>query len=78
MTSHGGYARQSLDVDLSTGRITIQDLPPESGLVSRFIGGRGVSSKILFDSVGPETEPLGEDNVLVFSAGPLTGSLAPS
>lgn len=78
MTSFGGYAQKSLDIDLSTGRISIQEVSPDSGLVSRFIGGRGISSKILFDSVGPGTDPLSAENVLVFSTGPLTGSLAPS
>ena len=42
-----------------------------------FIGGSGLASKILYDETDANTDPLGPDNVLVFMAGPLTGTTAP-
>ena len=40
------------------------------------IGGYGIGSKILYDETGPETDPLGPENRLIFATGPLTGTLA--
>lgn len=43
-----------------------------------YLGGRGVSARILWDHVKPGTDPLGPDNLLIFGAGLLSGSAAPS
>ena len=47
-------------------------------LVSQYIGGRGFTSKLQYDEVGPEVDPLSPDNILVIATGPLTGVPAPS
>jgi aldehyde:ferredoxin oxidoreductase len=47
-------------------------------LCKNFVGGRGISAKLLFDEVGPEIEPLSPYNKLIFSCGPLSGTSAPS
>ncbi|HSW35535.1 MAG TPA: aldehyde ferredoxin oxidoreductase family protein [Candidatus Limnocylindrales bacterium] len=43
-----------------------------------YLGGRGISAKILWDLVKPGTDPLGPENILIFGAGLLSGSAAPS
>ena len=70
-----GWAGTILRVDLSSG--TTERQPLKEDLCNHFIGGRGISAKILFDEVGPEIEPLSPHNRLIFSCGPLSGTSAP-
>ena len=70
-----GYAGKMVYVDLSTGAITIKPTPPE--LKKDYIGGRGFGIRILTDMVDPEIDPLSDKNILVFAAGPLTGTGIP-
>ena len=44
----------------------------------RFIGGRGVGSKILYEQLPSGIDPLGPNNVLVLNTGPLSGTAAPA
>ena len=62
-----GWMGTILRVNLTTGRIEKEPLSEELRL--NYIGGRGINSRILYDSVGPEVEPLSEDNVLIFGTG---------
>jgi len=71
-----GWAENILDVNLTTGKITKKPLPKELAL--KYIGGRCLAARILYDEVGPETDPLGPDNVLIVTSGALGGTLAPS
>lgn len=71
-----GWMGTVLQVDLSSGKIEKQPLSDELRL--KYLGGRGINSRILYDSVGPGVEPLGPDNVLVFGTGTMTGTIAPS
>jgi aldehyde:ferredoxin oxidoreductase len=43
-----------------------------------YVGGRGYAAKILYDALKPGIDPLGNDNMLVFATGPLTGTAAPT
>ena len=70
-----GWAGTLLRVDLSNG--TIEREPLEEKLCNLFVGGRGISAKILFDEVPPEIKPLSPHNKLIFSCGPLSGTSAP-
>ncbi|MCX7708079.1 MAG: aldehyde ferredoxin oxidoreductase family protein [Anaerolineae bacterium] len=63
-------------VDLTTGRVTIEQTPED--LERRFIGGRGLGAKLLYDLVGPEVDPFGPENYLIFTAGPLAGTPWPT
>ena len=65
-----------LRIDLSTGKMTKE--PLDESLARNFIGGRGIASKILYDELPAGTDPLSPDNKLIFSAGPLTGTSAPT
>lgn len=71
-----GWAGTILRVDLGSG--TIERQPMDESLCSKFVGGRGIAAKLLFDDVGPEIEPLSPYNELIFSCGPLSGTSAPS
>ena len=43
-----------------------------------FIGGSALASRILYDSLKPETHPLKPESPLLFLTGPLTGTKGPS
>jgi aldehyde:ferredoxin oxidoreductase len=65
-----------LRVDLSKKKTAIHEL--SNALARDFIGGRGLNSKVLYDEVGPDVDPLGPRNLLIFGVGPLNGTLSPS
>ncbi len=71
-----GWAGIILRVDLDREKIIKQPLPKELAL--GFIGGAGINAKILYDEVGPEVDPLGPENRLIYGTGPLTGTMAPA
>ncbi|MGY5860362.1 MAG: aldehyde ferredoxin oxidoreductase family protein, partial [Candidatus Thorarchaeota archaeon] len=52
--------------------------PVDDGITSKFLGGSGYASRLLYDLIDPNADPLGPDNMLLFMTGPLTGTLAPS
>ena len=67
-----GYCGKMLFVDLSTGRHEVQ--PLEEDLAGQFIGGYGIGAKVLFERMEPGSDPLGPDNIMGFTTGPLTGT----
>jgi len=71
-----GYMGRVLDVDLTTGRIGDYDLSDRDR--ERFVGGRFISTKILWDELKPGNDPLSPDNILIVMTSPLTGTGAPS
>jgi len=73
MTDLGGFKDHVAHVDLSEGDVTYQGIDDEDA--KKYIGGRGLGVKYVFDA-GPDVDPLGPDNRLVFMNGPLTGSQA--
>lgn len=75
--SLGGYMGKLLRVDLSSGTLKDEMLPPETEL-RKYIGGLGLAAKILYDEVPPGIKPLDPENRLIFITGPLGGTPAPS
>jgi aldehyde:ferredoxin oxidoreductase len=67
-----GYAGQILKIDLSTRNIVKEELSPE--IARKFIGGIGMSAKLLYDAVKPDTDALSPGNVLIASSTPLSGT----
>ena len=63
-------------IDLTTGHITVAETAPE--LLRDYLGGRGLGARLLYDLVGPEVDPLGPDNYLIFTAAPLAGTPWPT
>jgi len=73
MTDLGGFRDHVAHVDLGSGDVSYQGVDDEDA--KKYIGGRGLGVKYVFDA-GPDVDPLGPDNRLVFMNGPLTGSQA--
>lgn len=73
---NNGYVGKILQVDLSTGKTNIGKL--DLDLAQRFIGGRGLATKILLDEIDPTVDPLSPDNKIIIAAGPLTGTIVPT
>ena len=71
-----GLAGKNLEINLSNGSIKITETDPK--LQDTYLGGRGIGTKLFWDRISPETNPFSEKNDLIFSAGVLTGTMAPS
>ncbi len=69
-----GYMGKIARVDLSRKKIEIIEL--DDAFARKYIGGSGFGAKFLYDETGPETDPLGPDNLLIFATGPVTGTKA--
>ncbi len=69
-----GWTGKVLDVDLTAGEVEVKALNEVCPDYKDYVGGRGLGVRIIYDAVGPDTDPLGPENVLVFAAGPLTGT----
>ncbi|MEJ2641043.1 MAG: aldehyde ferredoxin oxidoreductase C-terminal domain-containing protein [Desulfosarcinaceae bacterium] len=65
-----------LEIDLSTGSGRIRPIPAEA--LRRWLGGRAFNVALLHRLVTARIDPLGPENPLIFSAGLLVGSPAPS
>ncbi len=63
-------------VNLTTRKIRIEPLNIE--LAEKFIGGRGLGTKILYDEGIAKVEPLSPENKLLYLSGPLTGTATPT
>lgn len=75
MTEIYGWSGVVLRVDMTKGTIRKERLDPE--VASKFIGGRGLNSKVLFDEIDSKIDPLSPSNVLCFAVGPLTSTWIP-
>jgi len=77
MKMPSGYFGVVLEVDLTSGNATKRALDPND--VRDFIGGRGLGTKLLWDSLpGPGVDPLSPENVLLLMPGPFSGFPIPS
>ena len=70
----GGYMGRNLVVDLNSS--SISEAPFEEETYRRFIGGYGLGAKFVFESQEAGADPLGAENILGFTTGPLTGTPA--
>jgi aldehyde:ferredoxin oxidoreductase len=61
-----------LRIDLTTRTTSEETIPPE--LMRTHIGAKGVATRYLLDEVGPDVDPLGAHNKLIFATGPLSGT----
>jgi len=65
-----------LHVDLSNNKIWKEKLSDD--VYRKYLGGRGISARMLWDKVKPGIDPLGPENILIFAPGSLGGTNAPS
>jgi len=64
-----------LNVDLTTGRHWVEEVP--LGETIRYLGGRGLSARLLYERLPAGIDPLGPDNMMIFAPGTLAGTSAP-
>ena len=77
MSGKPGYYGVILNVDLSSRKIERLPIAPED--LDKFVGGRGLGMKILWDRLKkPGVDPLSPDNPLIFMPGPFSGLPVPS
>ena len=70
-----GYAGKIAKVDLTTGQVG--DYPFSDLDREKYLGGKILAAKIIYDSFDHKVEPLSEENIVVITTSPLTGSTAP-
>lgn len=63
-------------IDLTSSTIEIRRTEP--ALLDKWLGGRGLGAWMLFDNVDVSTRPLDPENYLIFSTGPLNGTIWPT
>ena len=76
----GGVVRREmgklLRVDLSARSYKEEEIDEETR--RKFLGGRGLGTKILWDELPAGTDPFSPENIVVIATGPLTGTKTPS
>ncbi len=68
-----GICGKLLEIDLTSGKTKNIMIPDR--MVEKYLGGRGLGARLLFDLLPARTDPLSPENVLLFLTGPLTGSM---
>ncbi|MGC8757829.1 MAG: aldehyde ferredoxin oxidoreductase family protein [Caldisericaceae bacterium] len=75
MDTFFGYAGKILRVNLTTSKISAEELNPIDART--YLGGAGLAAKILFDELPKGIEPLSAESKIIFATGPLTATFAP-
>ncbi|MEM4788293.1 MAG: aldehyde ferredoxin oxidoreductase family protein [Ignisphaera sp.] len=68
----GGYMGRILRVNLTYGKVAVEDLPQED-VLRKWIGGRGLGVYYMLKEVDPRVNPLSPENKVIVATGPLTG-----
>jgi len=66
-----GWMGKILRIDLTDKQTTEEKIA--TNVLREFIGGRGLGAKLLLEDLKPGIDPLGPENEIIFSAGPLGG-----
>jgi aldehyde:ferredoxin oxidoreductase len=74
MNTAYGWNKRILSINLSNHRI--DSFIPEDSWLKNYLGGRGLGATILYEA--GQLNALSPDNLLVFAAGPLTGTTTPA
>lgn len=67
-----GYMGKIMMVDLSSGKIEIEDI--SHTVYENFLSGMGLAAHVLYHRIPAGADPLGPDNILGFVSGLLTGT----
>ncbi len=68
------WAGKILRVNLSAGTVTSEPLKME--WAKQYLGSRGLATKYLVEEIDAKVDPLSVDNKIIWSTGPLTGTMA--
>ncbi|WZL71711.1 aldehyde ferredoxin oxidoreductase family protein [Clostridiaceae bacterium 35-E11] len=71
-----GYMGKILRINLKNRMIKVEDLNLEEA--KKYIGGRGLGTKMLREEIDPQIDPLSSENKLIIINGPLTGTPTPT
>jgi len=74
MQAKGAYTGKFLNINLSTGKVKLENL--DETLLRQFIGGRGLAAKLLYNKLPVGAEPLSPENIIVITTGVLTGTIS--
>ena len=66
-----GWCGKILNVDLSNSRVTERDT---MDYADRYLGGRGIATRIYWEEVGPDVGAFDPENRLILMSGPLGGT----
>lgn len=75
-SSYAGYMGKIIFVDLATRQIS--DYPWSDQERELYLGGKIMAARILYDNLTGKEAPFSDENLLVITTGPLTGTGAPS
>ncbi|KJR44925.1 Tungsten-containing aldehyde:ferredoxin oxidoreductase [Desulfosporosinus sp. I2] len=70
-----GYAGKIAKINLSSGIVV--DYPVSDKDREMFLGGKTLAAKIIYDSLQSKVEAFSEENIIVITTSPLTGSTSP-
>lgn len=70
-----GWAGKILRIDLTNRKNSTEDIKP---YVKKFVGGKGINTKIIFDEIDKSVHPFDPENILCIGTGVLSGTPAPS
>ena len=70
-----GWVGAIISVDLNNGKITRLPTEPNAG---KYVGGRGLASRIYWETVAPEIRAFDPQNRLIFMTGPLVATGVPA
>jgi len=73
MRAGRAYCGRILHADLSKAQVLEEPTRPE--WVEKFIGGKGLGIRYLYEMLRPGTDPFSPENVLILMTGPLTGTV---
>lgn len=71
-----GYTGKLLRVNLTNGKITVEEIP--ESYLKDYIGGSGLAVRYLYDEIPVDSDVFDENNKLFFSVGPLNGKMFPT
>ncbi|MDF2614379.1 MAG: aor [Clostridia bacterium] len=71
-----GYQGKVLRINLTTSTYAVEAL--DETVAKKFIGGRGLGTKMYADEVSPDVDALSPENKLLVVTGPLTGTPTPT
>lgn len=75
-TNYGGYMGRVMMINLTTKEVS--DYPWSDEERVKYLGGKVMAAKILYDNIASDVKPLSSDNMLVISTGPFTNTGAPA
>lgn len=75
MMTHGGYAGRAIRIDLTNKHVS--EYPWSDQDRQQYVGGKAMAARILLDHLTGEETAFSEENWIVITTGPLTGTGAP-